>query len=225
MQRCVRSLALVAAAFALLHLMGAIARLGGHDHVYGLLPLFDMNKEANPPTFFAAVLLLTLAVLSLALAFRGDRRVASVSDRARRLWLLIALGASYLAYDELFMVHERMNVVTTEWAARVGVWVPHWAWVVPAAGALLVGVVFAKPLLHTLQQDTRRRLLLAAVVFLSGALGVETLGGQWYEVHGRGAVYSSITLIEESLEMSGCLMAIRAMLAELATPHAEGQPV
>ena len=46
------------------HATGLVMRLGfGHDSVYGLVPLFDVNVEGNIPTFFSVCLGLCNAAL------------------------------------------------------------------------------------------------------------------------------------------------------------------
>jgi hypothetical protein len=53
-------------------------------------------------------------------------------------------------------------------------------------------------------------------VYITGALGVEALGGMYAEVHGRrNLAYGAITTVEETLEMVGMSIAILGLLEYL----------
>lgn len=55
--------------------------------------------------------------------------------------------------------------------------------------------------------------MLAAAIYLGGAIGFELVGGQHVELHGEeNLTYSVITTIEESLEISGLIFFIWALL-------------
>ncbi len=60
----------------------------------------------------------------------------------------------------------------------------------------------------------RWRLIVAAVVYLTGAVGVELVGGLIYESLGeqRNLTYDLVITCEETLEMTGLILLIRAQL-------------
>ena len=87
----------------LAHVVGQICYLGfGHDYVYGLVPLFDLNREANVPTFYSALVLLFCSVLL--------RIVACTQKGTHRFlgWGVLAAVFLFLAADEVLAIHERL---------------------------------------------------------------------------------------------------------------------
>jgi hypothetical protein len=69
-----------------------------------------------------------------------------------------------------------------------------------------------KFLLH-LPAKTRLRFLIAATIYLGGAIGVELFGSQHAELYGyENLTYSMIATLEESLEMTGLIVFIWALM-------------
>ena len=58
----------------------------------------------------------------------------------------------------------------------------------------------------------RKRFLVAATVYVGGALGMELPLGYWTDLHGdENFVYSMIDLVEESMEMIGASLFLYAL--------------
>lgn len=103
---------------------------------YGIVELFRLNAENNIPSFYSGLLLLIDAGLLTVVWW------ARVDDGWRRwVWSLLVLLFVFLAFDELFEVHERLIKPLREAWNLSGLL--YNAWVVvyaPAAG--LLGIVF-----------------------------------------------------------------------------------
>ena len=91
------------------------------------------------------------------------------------------------------------------------------AWVIPALA--IVGVIFLLCLktLLSLPAGTRNLMVASGAVFMFGAVGMEMLGGSYYEVHieGTGVVdmaYVMFTTVEEFFEMSGIVLFVFTLL-------------
>jgi hypothetical protein len=70
------------------------------------------------------------------------------------------------------------------------------------------------PFMRALPRVTRNRLLLAAVIYIGGAVGMELPLGWWTERHGTdGLGYALIDWVEETLEMIGAAIALLSLLA------------
>lgn len=164
---------------------------------------FDVNSERNVPTAWSAFLLLGSAVTAALLVL--------ARSRGRLGWLLVSAVAAYLALDEGLELHERLNDVgRTLTDDRV-----HFAWVVPGAvAAAAVGLVLLRQL-RSQSAEVRRRLVLAGVVYLSGAVVVEVVSGQVLRAVGGGRAYVLVTSLEEGLEMAGAALLLAALLCEL----------
>lgn len=166
------------------------------------LRLFDVNSERNVPTVWSAALLLSCSVLAVGLA-RRDQPSGLASA-----WTLVALVTVLLALDESLAVHERLGGVGRTVAGDA----LHFAWVVPGAlVALSVGVVLLAALRRQ-PQRVRRQLGLAALVYLTGALVLETVSGLVLRADGDREAYVAVTAVEEGLEMGGVCLLLGTLL-------------
>ena len=169
--------------------------------VIAALSWLDVNAERNVPTAWSTLLLLAAALTAGVLALRG----AAMG----RGWSLVSVTAGFLALDESLELHERLTPAGT---ALVGE-VLHFAWVVPGAFA---GAVVGTVLLLRLRRQPvliRRRLVLSGVVYLTGALLLETLSGVVLRYDGPREPYIVVTALEELLEMVGASLLVATVLA------------
>ena len=202
-------------AFALFLVLASVgtqlaAYLTGHDHMLGVLPLFDLDGEQNIPSFFSGCLFLGGAALFL-LVWRV---------RSQNIWLVLAGVFVFLAFDELLQVHETLIGPIRERYHLSGFLYLAWV-VVYGAAALVLAVAFVRPWWR-LPRRVRFWLGVSAATYLAGAIGFEMLGAPHWEVllrSGAGVdLLSSIySTIEESLEMAGLIMLIYSLLLLLQT--------
>ncbi|MEM1269072.1 MAG: multidrug transporter [Bacteroidota bacterium] len=171
--------------------------------------LFDLDAERNLPTSYSVLLLLTSASLLTCITVL-DRRQDSPFWSS---WAVLALGFFAMAFDEGFRFHERLIDPVRVWLDLDTFGILYFAWVVP--GLLLVvvcGLYFSRFLLW-LERPMRSKVLLAAFLYVGGAIGVELLGGYHAELHGiENWTYRLIATAEESLEMLGLIVFIRALI-------------
>jgi hypothetical protein len=95
------------------------------------------------------------------------------------------------------------------------------AWVVPGIMLVIVLALFFLRFLFSLPLKTRLRFLFAATIYLGGAIGMEMVGGRYFEVHGATLMYSMLSTIEEGMEMAGAIFFIRALLLYIADYYEE----
>ena len=197
--------------------------------------LFDMDLEANLPLFFNSLLFFIAAG-----SFHACGLVAGTSKRWH--WSFLALIFVFLGIDEGSQIHERFLL----WSLRImkvqdgSEGLLHYAWVVPyGLAVLLLGSVLIGFLLK-LPGRTRNGLMLSAVVFLSGAVLLEMVGGSIAEpleklpvsqatmdalpclVYPPGQcnlylskVYVGSYMVEESCEMLGLILCIYILMRVL----------
>lgn len=161
-----------------------------------IVALLSLSEEQNLPTFYSAVLLLfaSLASALLAGASRAKRWEAVA-------WWGLCAGFFYIAVDEVLQFHETWgaNIHTTG--------VLHFSWVIPAAGLLAVLAVLYAPFLLRMPARERNWLILAGVVYVTGAVGLELPLGVWTEEKGDKTLgYALIDWVEETLEMTGIVL-------------------
>lgn len=204
----VRFLALVAGGLLLIHLLVLIANHGfGHGRLLGLVRLLHFDREANLPTWFSSVIALVAAAL-----FAVLWRQFPLGGRRAHAWLLLSFCFCYISIDEVAQIHEQLMVPVRERLDLSGLL--YFSWVVPYGLAVLILAMVLLPFVRRLDSEDRGRFITAAVVYLTGALGVELIGGWLFEsLNGQSTlVYDLVTTCEETLEMAGLILLIRAQL-------------
>jgi hypothetical protein len=187
---------------------GTVAVLLAHALVPdlpGYVRMLHLDGEHNLPTQFAALLLLVNAALFVTWS---RMRFA----RAPMLWLLCAVAFSFLAVDELFELHERLGTMLRGSFGLTGIL--HYAWILPYAAGTLVLAGLALPALLRLPRDVQMRLIGSAAVYLTGAIGMEMIGGFLLSetVHDRSSLaYLVCITLEEALELAGLVLLADAL--------------
>ncbi len=173
----VRALGAIASVLVLASLGGQLTKyLTGDNSVYVLVRLLNLNRErGNIPTFFSALLLLFAALL---LWIIGVMKRKSRGPYALH-WTILAFTFLYLAVDEATVIHELLNRPTRELLGNLNIGTFNFAWwAIPGTAiTLFFGLLFLKFLLH-LPLETRLFVLLAAILYVGGAIGVEVIGSQ-----------------------------------------------
>ena len=181
----------------------------GHPTVYGLVPLFNVSQEQNIPTLFSTLLLISCSLL-LSLACYLDHKQAA---GLKMFWATLAAGFVYMAIDEFAQLHENVGIKLKPLIGDYSHGFLYFSWVIPAMALLIFLAVFYSSFLFRLPKKTRINFIIAGIVYLTGLLGIEMLGGYYHELHGReNLTYSLISTLEESLEMLGLILFIRALL-------------
>jgi hypothetical protein len=155
-----------------------------------LVGLLSLSYEQNLPTWYASCLLFSCAVLLTVIVRRAP------GDRLR--WGLLAAIFYYMSLDETAELHEQLGG-TFETGGLL-----YFDWVIPAALAVAVIGLFYLPFVLRLPEPTRRRIVIAGVLYVGGALLMELPLGYWTERAGSdNLTYAVIDWVEESLELAG----------------------
>jgi hypothetical protein len=171
-----------------------------------VMRLFDVNSERNVPTWFSSMLLIGCAVLAGLLAVLLRR----AGGRDAGHWAALAAVLSLLSLDEVAGLHERLGGPAAEVLGDATRGALHFAWVVPGVVlALVVGLAFARFVVR-LPPGTRRLVVAAAAMYLTGAVALEAVGGIVLEAQGHRAGYLLVTAAEEGLEMAGSVLLLYA---------------
>lgn len=163
--------------------------------------LFDVDEEHNLPTWFSGFILL---VASATLYVRRQAAEAS-SVREKRLWSVLCGAFFVLAIDEVAGLHETINSATDI------------LWAYPALGVVAVVGLYFLPLLKELPRSTLILYVLAGIIFVGGAVGVEIIG---HPMDADTLTYQIATLVEEGMEMLGVILLIDTTLRDLAGTEA-----
>ncbi|HJU65674.1 MAG TPA: hypothetical protein VJ596_08350 [Gemmatimonadaceae bacterium] len=192
-------------------LAGTISRLYfGHDNLLGFIPLFNVDVEANVPTWYSASALL-LAALLLGIIWRAQ---TARGERFSRHWGALALVFVYLSADEGGHIHEVISTPARfdEFMAAYG----QLTWLIPNGLGLLALCLIYRRFVFALPKDVLRPAFASAVVFVAGAVGTELIGWLYRQSNPSGLTSELITLAEESLEMFGVALFIYALLVFIA---------
>jgi hypothetical protein len=170
----------------------------------------DVDAEANIPTWYSAAALFACSVLLAAITARVNRERGPFVDH----WAWLSAIFGFLSIDELAQLHEHLGHLHEMWHTS-GVF--YFAWVIPAmVFVAAVGLAYAKFLAH-LPPVTRRRFIVAAIIYVGGAVGVEALGGWRAETYGmNNMTHSCIATVEEVMEMTGVALFLVALLKVLS---------
>lgn len=179
----------------------------GDDFVYGFVPKFNLDAENNIPTYYSSLLLLTAAgllyVISKAMKKRGNIYA--------NYWLSLSLIFLYLSIDESSSIHELLIHPLRSALNLSGVLYFSWV-IVGFAVVIAIAIIYLRFLLE-LPRNTKISFVLAASVYVGGALGIELLGGFYSSNYGESNyVYGLITTTEEMLEMTGVVIFINALI-------------
>ncbi|MGY2128320.1 hypothetical protein [Blastococcus sp. SYSU DS0617] len=173
------------------------------DSAYRLL---NADGEGNVTTWFSTVLLFSIALVCLGVGMLLRARSAPL----RRYWLGLALVFGYLSVDELAWLHEELiprmdGIVEAEGAFT-------FPWVVVAAPLVILFAVVYAGFLWKLPRRTAALFVLAGLLYVGGALGLEAVGGLFYgDDLGANVAYVLVTTVEECLEMIGAALFLYAV--------------
>lgn len=192
------------------------------------LRILDTNLEQGLGTLFSSLQLALAALTSALLGLHARQHAGAGLPPGRptattvpvhradvRAWLALAGVFVLLAIDESCALHELLNEPVRDRLHLGGAL--YFAWVLPAVIAVVVVVAaFAR---FWWRQDAHTRILLAvaAVTFVSGAIGLEMRGAAlWAAGDARTLPYRLSTGAEEFLEMVGVAVYVYATWRLLA---------
>lgn len=172
----------------------------------------NVDAEASLPTWASSMGLLLAAGLMLGISFNADRW--------RRYWLGLSLLFVALSIDEAVAFHEKTVEPLRDALDLGGVF--FFAWVIPAGIAVAVLALILRRFLWAIDPPERWILMLAAVLYVGGALGFELIGGAIADSQGqRNVTYVTVVTIEELLEMVGIVVFLFGLARLKAADPAE----
>jgi len=195
---------------ALLAVLGLVTQVlsPGESELYTWAYVFDLDADATLPAWFQTAMLLASGALLWKIGSSRDP-----DDRFSRHWKILAGVFVYLSADESASLHETLGFWISEhtaWGKSLGVYV----WLIPAL-TLFAGLGIASwKFLRHLPPRTRTAMVIAAVVYVAGAAGMEVVEALLDRLWGSLS-FSLLTIVEETLEMAGLVIFIHALLSYL----------
>jgi len=178
--------------------------------------LFFPDAEWNIPTLFSTCLFLINAAL-FAILWKAKQ----VAGEVQRIWLVLSGIFVFLSIDEFVALHEMLIDPLRKLFDASGFF--YYTWIIPYGIAVVLLALIMIPIWWRMEKMIRFWFALSAVVYLSGAIGVEMIGGKYYEMMrmNKDLGYVFISTFEESLEMAG-LIILTYVLLLLVRNHYNG---
>ncbi len=180
-------------------------------HLWGLTQKFNFDSADSLPNFFQTTTML-LSTLWLWLITKVKQ---SGQDEFTNYWRVLTATFFLLALDETTNLHTMTAKPLRELLQASNFL--YFTWVVWGIAFALLFVAAYYKFLRALPARMRNQLLWAGAIFLSGAVGMEMVGGQLHTVYGiESAIVAAAAILEEVLEMIGILLFNYALLNYLA---------
>ena len=188
----------------------------GHDQVLGLVLMFDLGEEANMPTWYSSAILLFAAFLLSLIAGVKKRE----GDRYFPQWALLSVIFLYLSVDETAQIHEFISDVLHNTFHTKGLL--FYTWVIPY-GMLTIAIALSYlRFVFSLPAKTRNQFIIAGILYVGGALGMDFIEGRYAEFFGdQNMTMALLATVEESWEMMGVIIFSYALMSYLSS-HTKG---
>lgn len=210
-EKVIRFFIFAIAGLACAHLAGQFTKyILGYGSLKGLIPLFDLDLEANIPSLYSGLALLLCGVVlgTIAVVKKQQR------DRYFRHWQGLAIIFAYMGVDEIAEIHELTGKPLRDLFNATGIF--YFAWVILGFAVVAAFILTYRKFTFALPPQTRNRFILAACLYLAGALGTELIGGYLvYTSEKQNLLYAMVVAVEEVLEMSGIAIFLYALLTYL----------
>jgi hypothetical protein len=212
-----RTIRVLAVAVLVLTLAGFATQLykvepllsGSATHTSGnrTIEAFDLEQEANIPTWYSSA---TLLLCSGLLAVIAAAKHASGERYAGR-WYGLSVVFLLMSVDESATLHEKVSTAISNVFHTGGIF--YYAWVIPAAVFLVVfGLAYLKFWID-LPADTRWLFLGSGALYVGGAFALEMLEGLHNSLYSESDVVSAILGGgQDVVEMLGVLVFIYALM-------------
>ncbi len=206
-EKVVRILLWIVAFLTIANTLGQISHhFFGHSRLFGLVYLFNFNREWSVPSFYASFAVLFCSLLLTLIAWFHHRR----GEVDFKYWYGLAVIFLLLAIDEYTDIHARIFEPVRSHLKAIGL--VSYAWLLVYVPLLLAMLLIYRRFLTRLPKPTVKLFILSGVVYLVGAIGINLIGDQ-YTYHERDALsYSVFYTFEELCEMLGIVIFIYALL-------------
>lgn len=168
--------------------------------------------KKNIPTAYSFLILVICSVLLAIIALIHNKN----RDRYRKHWKGLSIIFFILAMDEFCSIHELATHITRHTFKTTGLF--YFAWVIPGMAFLSIFVFAYLKFVLSLPNKIKLGFIVSGTIFVSGAIGMELIGGSFFESYGPdNLIYMMIATFEEMLEMSGIIIFIYSLLEYIKT--------
>lgn len=169
---------------------------------------FNFDRESNFPSLYSALSLgFCSFLLAIITACKKKERAKYASH-----WQALTYIFLFLAIDETCAIHELFIPIVRSFIKAEGIF--YFAWVIPAFFFVAILAIVFRRFIFSLPTQTKILFIAAATVYISGALGLELIGGYIADNYGFATLgYLIVSTTEELLEMLGVVIFVYALLS------------
>lgn len=168
---------------------------------------FNLDGEANFPTWFSSTLLISVSIFSLLVYYSNNiDEKSNAKTLQKHFWFFFSAVYCFLSLDETAKVHELAHEVL------------HVKWVyvyAPFAGAFFLICAYYIIIIRNNESRLRNWILGGLIVFAVGGMGAELISHIFKPLPILLQVYE--IMFEEGLEMIGTIMVLIGCLKELSS--------
>lgn len=176
---------------------------------------FNFDQESNFPSLYSAIsLAFSSYLLAIIAAVKKSRRA-----KYAKHWKALSIIFLCLAIDEACSIHES-SVPLLRGAIDAG-GILYFTWVVPAFFLLILFLIAFRKFILSLPWKIKILFITAGAMYVTGALGMELIGGYIADTYGYNTVYGIASSIEEILEMLGIVVFIHGLLTYIQSQLTE----
>jgi hypothetical protein len=176
---------------------------------------FNFDEEANLPALYSSLALGFCAYLLSIIATIKKK----FKEKYAKKWKTLAFIFLYLAVDEMCSIHELLIPILRGSMNTKGLL--YFPWVIPAFFLLIIFLIVFRKFILALPNKSKIQFILAGIVYVFGALGMELIGGYIADNYGYNMMYGIASTIEELSEMFGVVIFINALLNYLQSQAPE----
>lgn len=172
-----------------------------------LIRLFYVDAEQNFPTAYSFLILLICSILLAIIAIIKQEK----HSRYIKHWKGLSIIFLMLSIDELCSIHEIATLFIHRTFKPSGLL--YFGWVIPGMVFLSLFILTYLKFVLALPNKTKLGFIMAGTTFVLGAIGMELIGGWFFELNGsHNLTYVLFSSLEEMLEMSGIIFFIYTLL-------------
>ena len=188
----------------------------GYEGSCGIIPLFQLNPEANIPTWFQSANLLMCSLFAGSIAAGEWRKQSPL----RAGWAVTAFFLMAFSLDETAQLHDGLSHFSKRFQFQSNLL--RYPWVIAGSVFVVFFAAYLLPMVMKLSAVIRRRLALGFAAYFGSALGLEFVESMIASRIGtHNLIFLLVTSVEEVGEMLSILFLSCAFLAHLRDTEKE----
>lgn len=181
----------------------------GNPDKFGFVHLLDFDYEGNLPSIYSSLAIFFCAILLWIISRNTSRNCGKFAKH----WVGLAVIFTFLGLDEATALHEEVGDLVEASQLFEATGFLYFAWVVPYGLLLIVFCLSYVKFVLSLPNVFKLQFVVAGSLFVTGAVGLETISAKEADLNGAETIYYSILYtLEELCEMIAIVLFAHALL-------------